>query len=147
MTALRPASLRRRPWPLVIPFAAVALLLASCGGGNGGGGGGGGDISIKLAVVNKTAADVNVSLDTTEPGEPTVVASCKASLVTMPLPAEDWTVVIDGNVAIDSLELEPDLIDVDLIGEMIVNEDGTFEQKELRAGRVKQQPANLGVCN
>lgn len=146
MTARPQSSRNRRLAPLMIPIVTVSLMLAACGGG-GGGGGGGGDIALKLAVVNETAADLTVSLNTAEAGEPTVVATCKAILFTVPLPAEDWTVVMNEQVVIDSLELEPDLVDVDLIGEIVAKEDGTFDQKELRAGRVKQRPASLGICN
>ena len=146
MTAWPRRSRRRRLSPLVL-FAALSLLLAACGGG-GGGGNGTGNVALKLAVVNKTDADLSVSLDTVEAGEPTVVGSCKASLVTFPLPAEDWTVVMNGEVVLDSLELEPELVDppVNLIGEIVANEDGTYEQKELRPGRVKATPAQLGIC-
>jgi hypothetical protein len=127
---------------------ALSVLLAACGGGNNGGGGGGGELAMKIAIVNKTDADATVSLNTVDgpTGDPQTVESCDAAVVTFPLPFEDWTLMINDQVAVDSLELDPDLIDQNLIGTININEDGSLETKTLKVGRVQQQPAQLGIC-
>jgi hypothetical protein len=54
--------------------------------------------------------------------------------------------MINDQVAVDSLELDPNLEFQNLIGTININDDGSLETKELRVGRVQQQPAQLGIC-
>ena len=138
---------RPRAFLPFVPLVAITLLLAACGGSNGGGGGGDEALSLKIAIVNKTATDASVSLDTaTTPGEPQTVETCDGKVLTFTLPDEDWTLMINDQVAVDSLELDPNLEFQNLIGTINVNDDGSLETKELRVGRVQQQPAQLGIC-
>lgn len=130
-----------------VPMVALTVLLAACGGGNGGGGGGSEELTLKIAIVNKTATDASVSLDTaTTPGEPQTVETCDGKVLNFTLPDEDWTLMINDQPAVDSLELDPNLQLQNLIGTININEDGSLETKELRVGRVQQQPAQLGIC-
>jgi hypothetical protein len=127
---------------------AVALLLAACGGGGGGGNGDGPSaFKLRVVVINETEEDATIQLNGLEPGEPNTLASCTAQVFTFDLPeGEDWTLVVNEQTAIDSLELTEVQIDRNLIAEVIANEDGTVEQLSLTAGGLIGAPAQAGIC-
>jgi len=130
----------------------LGLTLTACGGGGGGGGGGNGgsssDYSFKAAVVNETAGPIDVSLDTIEgPGEPTSIESCTAQVLEYAIPLDDWTLMVGGQTAVDSLALDPNLIDKNLIADIVLKEDGTINVKRLAPGAIIGAPAAFGICN
>ena len=150
MTTARPIpSARRRGHALAgMAFACAIILLAACGGG----GGGGGDASYKLrlATTNETleAATIALDIDGT-PGEEQTLDTCKGALFTFDLPADPstWAVTINGETAIDSTQLDPNLIDKNLIGGVLINEDGTIEiTNEVTPGALISPPAASGIC-
>ena len=151
MTTARPIpSARRRGHALAgVAFACALILLAACGGG-GGGGNGDAAFKLRLATVNETAAAISVTFDVDgEPGEPQSLDTCKATLFTFDLPADPstWAVTIDGETAVDSTQLDPNLIEKNLIGEVTVNEDGTIELTEdIQPGALISPPAASGIC-
>ena len=150
MTTARPiVSARRRGHALAgMAFACALILLAACGGG----GGGGGDASYKLrlATVNETPDAATVTLDVDgEPGEPQTLDSCKGTVFVLDLPADPatWTVTINDQIAVDSTQLDPNLIDKNLIGAVIVKEDGTVEVTEqIVPGALIGATAQSGIC-
>jgi hypothetical protein len=150
MTTVPPIpSARRRGHALTgVAFACAIILLAACSGG--GGGGGDAAFKLRLAVTNETAAPIAVTLDVDgTPGEPQTLESCKAKAFTFDIPADPatWTVNVDGEIAIDSTQLDPNLIDKNLIGSLWVNEDGSFEMREeITPGALIAPPAASGVC-
>jgi len=131
--------------------AALGLVLAACGGGGAPNGGGPAtsDFILKVAVTNELrSGPIDVSLDTPEgPGEPTTIESCKAARVEYPIPLDDWTLMIDGQTAIDSLSLADNLFEKNLIAEYRINEDGSLTEKvAVQAGSDINVPAQLGIC-
>lgn len=129
--------------------ATLGLVLAACGGGGGGGGGGNGEGSgfeLNVAVVNETEGDLSVSLDSFEPGEPVVVASCTARVLRFEIPLDDWQLTYNGEPVIDSLEMDPTLLDKNLIARIDARPDGTFNQHTLAPGRNIGAPAAAGLC-
>ena len=151
MTTARPIpSARRRGHALAgMAFACALLLLAACGGG-GGGGGGEAAFKLRLAGVNETEAPINVTLDVDgTPGEPQSLDSCKGILFTFDIPADPgtWTVSVDDNIVIDSTQLDPNLIDKNLIGEITALPDGTVEiTEDIQPGALISPPAASGIC-
>ena len=150
MTTARPIpSARRRGHALAgMAFACALILLAACGGG--GGGGADAAFKLRLAITNETAESATVTLAVDEvPGEPQTLESCKATVFTFDIPADPgtWTVSVNDEVAIDSTQLDPNLIDKNLIGSLRVNEDGSFEfTEEIQPGALISQPAASGIC-
>jgi hypothetical protein len=129
-------------------FACAVILLVACGGG-GGGGGGASAFKLRMSTVNETADAATVTFDVAgEPGEPQTLESCRATLYTFDLPeGEDWAMTINGNIAVDSVQLDPNLLDANLIGEITVNEDGTIEiTEEIVRGALITPPAASGIC-
>jgi hypothetical protein len=148
MTTARPIpSARRRGAALVAATIALALILAACGGG-GGGGNGATTFKLRAATVNETATDATVTLDVAGvPGEEQILETCRGRVFEFDLPAgEDWTMSINGQVAIDSLALEENQIDRNLIAEVTLLEDGTIELESLSAGALIGPPAQSGIC-
>jgi hypothetical protein len=129
-------------------FACALILLAACGGG--GGGGGDAAFKLRLAITNETPDAATVTLDVDgEPGEPQSLDSCKGQLFTFDLPADPatWTVTINDQIAVDSTQLDPNLIDKNLIGSALVHEDGTLEiTEEIVPGALISPPAQSGIC-
>jgi hypothetical protein len=127
-------------------FACAIILLAACGGG--GGGGGAAAFKLRVAVTNEAPEAASVSLDVAgAPGEPQTVESCKGAALTFDLPeGEDWTLAVNGEPAIDSLQIDPNLIDKNLIAEVWIHADGTVEQKSINPGALIGPPAASGIC-
>jgi hypothetical protein len=148
MTTARPIpSARRRGAALVAATIALALILAACGGG-GGGGNGATTFKLRAATVNETATDATVTLDVGGvPGEEQILETCRGRVFEFDLPAgEDWTMSINGQVAIDSLALEENQIDRNLIAQVTLLEDGTIDLESLSAGALIGPPAQSGIC-
>jgi hypothetical protein len=147
MTTARPIpSARRRGAALVAATIALALILAACGGG--GGGGGATTFKLRVAIVNETATDATITLDVAGvPGEEQALPTCRGQVFEFDLPeGEDWTMTVNGEIAIDSLALEENQRDRNLIGEVTVLEDGTVEQESLAPGALIGPPAQSGIC-
>ena len=150
MTTARPIpSARRRGHALAgMAFACALILLAACGGGSGGGGDAA--YKLRLAMVNETPAAISITFDVDgEPGEPQSLDTCKATMLTFDLPADPatWTVTVDGETAVDSTQLDPNLIEKNLIGEVTVLEDGTLEiTEDIQPGALISPPAASGLC-
>ena len=136
---------RRRTTTLAV-VAIFGLVLAACGGGGGGGNGDESGFVLTIAIVNETEGDLSVSLDSIEPGEPVVVASCTARVQTFDIPIDDWQVTYNGESVIDSLEMDPNLLDRNLIARIDAKPDGTFNQHTLAVGRNIGAPAAAGLC-
>jgi len=142
-----PSRSRSRMVPLAL-VVACALLLAACGGGGGGNGNGAAAFTLRVAFINETDADATIQLIALEPGEPSTVPSCMAEVFAFGLPeGEDWTLVVNEQTVIDSLELTDVQIDRNLIAEVLAREDGTVEQLSLAPGRLIGAPAQSGICN
>lgn len=150
MTTARPIpSARRRGHALAgVAFACALILLAACGGG--GGGGGDAAYKLRLATVNETPEAATVTLDVDgEPGEPQTLDSCKGTVFVFDLPADPatWAVTINDEIAVDSTQLDPNLIDKNLIGAVLVHEDGTVEvTEEIVPGALIGATAQSGIC-
>ena len=147
MTTARPIpSARRRGPALAAAVIALALILAACGGG--GGGGGATTFKLRVAVVNETATDATITLDVAGvPGEEQILETCRGRVFEFNLPeGEDWTMNINAEVAIDSLALEENQRDRNLIAEVTLHEDGTVEQESLSVGALIGVPAQSGIC-
>jgi hypothetical protein len=130
--------------------ATFALVLTACGGGGGGGGNGGGtsDYTFKAAVVNETEGPIDVTLDTAGvPGDPTTLESCTATVVEYAIPLDDWTLTVGGQTAVDSLAMDKNLIDKNLIADITLKADGTIDLKRLAPGAIIGAPAAFGICN
>ncbi|HET6745752.1 MAG TPA: hypothetical protein VFH90_07890 [Candidatus Limnocylindria bacterium] len=148
MTTARPIpSARRRGPALVAATIALALILAACGGG-GGGGNGATTFKLRAATVNETATDATITLDVAGvPGEEQILETCRGRVFEFDLPAgEDWAMSVNGQVAIDSLALEENQIDRNLIAQVTVLEDGTVELESLSPGALIGPPAQSGIC-
>lgn len=146
MTTARPIpSARRHGHALAAAAIALALILAACGGG---GGGGATTSKLRVATVNETAADATITFDVAGvPGEEQILETCKGIVFTFDLPeGEDWTMTINGEIAIDSLALEENQRDRNLIAEVTLLEDGTVEQESLNVGALIGPPAQSGIC-
>jgi hypothetical protein len=146
-TTARPFVSEARPrlaWLALV--VVLGVVLAACGGG-GGGGGGGGALKLRVAVVNETPDDLAVSFDVGgTPGEPAMLATCKAEVYTYDLPDEDWVLTLNGETVIDSFELEANLLDRNLTAEVRANEDGSVKLVRVQAGSNQSKPAQLGIC-
>ena len=148
MTTARPIpSARRRGPALVAAALALAVILAACGGG-GGGGNGATTFKLRVATVNETPTDATITLDVAGvPGEEQILETCRGRVFEFDLPeGEDWTMTVNGEVAIDSLAIADNLRDRNLIGEVTVLEDGTVEQESLTTGALIGPPAQSGIC-
>jgi hypothetical protein len=145
----RPIRSDARPTRAALALLLVlGLVLAACGGGGGGGGGNGTALKLRVAVVNETTGDIDVSLDAASgPGTPEALATCTAKVFTLDLPDEDWMLTVNGQTAIDSLNLEPIQEDKNLIAEVNANEDGTVTLESLQPGALMGVPAQAGICN
>jgi hypothetical protein len=146
MTTARPIpSARRSPALLLMAFA-LALILAACGGG--GGGGGASVFKLNVAVINETLEPAAVTFDVAGvPGEPETLDSCRGTVLTFDLPADDdWALAINGQIAIDSTTLDANLEDRNLVSEVTLLEDGTIQQKYLSVGGRVGRPSQAGIC-
>lgn len=122
----------------------LAVVLTACGGG-GGGGGGGGAVTLEVLVVNRSRdVEATVMVSDGQEGEPLPV--CRARNYTFTNLVEPWQVLVNGDVAIDSANLEPNQVGVSLAGWVEVKADGTIELTELRPGRAFAPPPTLGIC-
>jgi hypothetical protein len=152
-------SMTARPYPssarprrsVMAAMVLLAIVLAACGGGGGGGGNGDGNGSgymLRVAVTNEVrSGPVDASLDTDlEPGEATSIDSCSAKVLELAIPLDDWRLVVNGQTAIDSTQMDPNLIDRNLIAEVVANDDGTVTQKSLAIGGGIGAPAQAGIC-
>lgn len=127
--------------------AVLGIVLAACGGGGGGGGGGDEGLKLAVAVINETADDLTVSLDVGgEPGESQTLATCRGDVYTFTLPDGEWVLALNGQTAIDSFDLEANLIDRNLIAEVQANDDGTVTLTRISAGTQVTRPAQAGIC-
>jgi hypothetical protein len=135
--------------PRLVWVAVVALLsfvLVACGGG-GGGGGGAGALKLRVAVINETTEDLAISMDVDgAPGEPQMLATCKAEIYEFNIPDGDWVLALNGQTVIDSFELESNLLDRNLTAEVQANDDGTVTLTRIQAGSQVSRPAQLGIC-
>ena len=136
---------RHRTTTLAV-VAILGLVLAACGGGGGGGNGDESGFVLTIAIVNETEGDLSVSLDSIEPGEPVVVASCTARVETFDIPIDDWQLTYNGEPVVDSLEMDPNLLDRNLIARIDAKPDGTFNHHTLAVGRNIGAPAAAGLC-
>ena len=147
MTTASPIpSARRRGPALAAAVIALALILAACGGG---GGGGATTFKLRVATVNETAATATFTLDVGGvPGEAQELESCRGTVFTFDLPAdpETWAFTANGEIAIDSANLEDVQRDKNLIAEVTLHEDGTVEQESLSVGALIGVPAQSGIC-
>ena len=152
-------SMTARPYPssarprrsVVAAILLLGIVLAACGGGGGGGGGGDGNTSgyiLRVAITNDVrSGPVDASLDTDlETGEVTSIESCSAAVLELPIPLDDWRLMVNGQTAIDSTQMDPNLIDRNLISQVTANDDGTVTQKSLAIGGGIGAPAQAGIC-
>jgi hypothetical protein len=136
----------RRSGPAIAAVAAVGLLIAACGGGSGGGGGDQA-FTLRLAFTNETADTASVQLNSGETqGEPQEVESCKARVLTFPMPETEWVVTVNGETAIDSLEYQPNELDNDVAARLTLNEDDTLTLESFLPGSNVNAPPALGIC-
>lgn len=145
----RPAHSSARPRRAGIALTLlVGMALTACGGGGGGGGGGAANTTLRVAVINEVrSGPIDVSLDTaTETGEVTSIESCKAQVLELSIPNDDWTLMVNGQVAIDSTQMDPTLEGKNLIAEVTANDDGTVTQDRLAVGAQIGAPAQAGIC-
>ena len=135
----------RRLRPAVMAFAALGLLLAACGGGSGGGGDR--TFILRLAFTNESEETASVQLNSGETqGEAQEVESCKARVLTFPMPDTDWVIAVNGETAIDSLAYQPNELDNDIAARLQLNEDGTFTLESFLPGSNINAPPALGIC-
>ena len=139
---------RRREMVAILLFG---FVLAACGGGGVGGNGGGGNTSgymLRVAIINEVrSGPVDASLDTDlEVGEATSIDSCSAKVLELPIPLDDWRLMVNGQTAIDSTQMDANLIDRNLIAEIVANDDGTVTEKSLAIGGGIGAPAQAGIC-
>jgi hypothetical protein len=132
-------------WLAVI--AVLSVVLVACGGGGGGGGGAAGALKLRVAVINETTEDLAISMDVDgTPGEPQMLATCKAEVYEFDIPDGDWVLALNGQTVIDSFELEANLLDRNLTAEVQANDDGTVTLTRIQAGSQVSRPAQLGIC-
>jgi hypothetical protein len=140
-------SAARPRWALVALVVALGLVLAACGadGGDGGNGGNGGSgYKLKAAIINETSADVEASLNG---GTPVTVPTCDAVVETFDLPDADWTLTVGGVTALESVNLESNLLGRNLTAEVQLNADSTVTINNISAGAFIQTPSKTGICN
>lgn len=131
---------------VVAATVTLALVLAACGGGdNGGGGGGGGDTQyiIQVAIANETTEDATIELTD---AEPQTLATCKGNVYTFNLPVTDWILSVNGQPVVDSLDLDPNYLDKNLVANLWLNEDGTVDVERVQPGSNIQKPAQPSIC-
>jgi hypothetical protein len=136
---------RRLAAPLAL-LLVLGLVLAACGGGGGNGNGATG-FKLRTAIINETAGPIEVSLDGAEPGTPTTVESCRASLITYDQPDSDWVLTVNGLPALESVNLEANYIGRNLVVEVNLNSDNTITINNIAAGAFIQTPSQSGICN
>ncbi len=123
----------------------LSVVLAACGGG----GGGDGDrvgVTLNILVVNRQRdAQANASLSDGRTGDEPVEA-CKSRNYQFTEVVEPFQVLVNDEVVIDSAELESNLIGRNLAAFINVQQDGTVELNEVRAGRPFTGPPALGIC-
>ena len=137
-----PAVGRRTPVAVVVG-ATLALLLAACGGGNGGNGNGGSEYVMRVAIANETAEAATLQVGE---GEPQMVESCNGAVLIFNLPATDWVLTVNGEPAVDSLELDPSYLDRNLVANMWLHEDGALDVERVLPGSNIQAPPRLIIC-
>jgi hypothetical protein len=148
MTTRPIRSAARRPGAPIALLLVLGLALAACGGGNGNGNGGGpSGYKLRTAIINETSGPIEVSLDGDAPGEPSTVESCRASLITYDQPDGDWVLTVNGLPALESVNLEANLIARNLVAEVNLNADNTITINNLAAGAFIQTPSQSGICN
>jgi hypothetical protein len=124
--------------------ASLALVLAACGGGDGGGGGGDAtEYEIQVAIANETTEQMTIRLDD---GEPQTLETCTGNVFIFNLPATDWVVYVNDQPAIDSLDLDPNYLDKNLVANLWLHEDGTLEVERVQPGSNIQKPAKPSIC-
>ncbi len=130
---------------LLLAITATALVLAACGGG-GGGGGGNGDITdyvIRVAIANETTEQATVQLDDSEVQ---TLETCTGAVFIFNLPATDWVLTVNGQPAVDSLDLDPAYLDKNLVANLWLHDDGTLEVERVVPGSNIQAPAKPSIC-
>lgn len=147
-TTVRSFPFEARPrLALLALIAMLGLVLAACGGGGGNGGGGDTAFILKVAVVNETTDDLAVTLDVGGVAEQEqTLATCKAEVFSFTLPDGEWILALNGQTAIDSLELETNLVDRNLTAEVQANDDGTVKLTRVQPGSTVQKPAQVSIC-
>lgn len=123
---------------------ALALVLAACGGGDGGGGGGDTtDYQIQVAIANETTEQMTIRLDD---GETQTLETCTGNVFFFNLPATDWVVYVNDQPAVDSLDLDPNYLDKNLVANLWLNEDGTLDVERVQPGSNIAKPAKPSIC-
>lgn len=120
----------------------LGLVLAACGGGSGNGNGGGGH-TLRVSFANETADAAELQLND---GEPQTVETCKGGVFTFAMPVEAWTLTVNGETAIDSLEYQANELDNDVAAKIWLHDDGTIELQSFLPGSNIQAPAALSIC-
>ena len=125
--------------------AALALVLAACGGGDNGGGGGGGGTGyvIQVAIANEKTEQMSIQLDESEAK---TLETCTGAVFTFDLPATDWVLTVNGESAVDSLDLDPSYLDKNLVANLWLHDDGTLEVERVVPGSNIQAPAKPSIC-
>ena len=126
----------------VAAVTTLAVLLIGCGGGNGGGGGGGAAV-LGVAFANET--DTQATLQLGE-GEPVTVESCKGGVFRFDLPDADWILTVNGEPAIDSIELDPNYLGRNMVADLWLNEDGTVDVNRVLPGTNISAPTSTLIC-
>ena len=113
-----------------------------------GGGGGTTANTLRVAVINEVrSGPIDVTMDTpSTTGDVNSIDSCKAKVLELSIPDDDWTLTVNGQPAIDSTQIDPNLIGKNLIAEVTANDDGTVTQKSLAVGAQIGAPAQAGIC-
>jgi hypothetical protein len=135
---------RRTGRGLLLAITATALVLAACGGG--GGNGDGGDVTeyhIQVAIANETTEQATVQLDDSEVQ---TLETCTGDVFIFNLPATDWVLTVNGQPAVDSLDLDPAYLDKNLVANLWLHDDGTLEVERVVPGSNIQAPAKPSIC-
>lgn len=139
----QPGTTNRRTPLAIVALAMAALVLAACGGGGGGGGGETSEFVVRVAIANETADVATLQVND---GEPQTVDSCTGGVFIFNLPATDWVLTVNGQAAVDSLEIDPLYLDKNLVSNMWLYEDGRLEVERTVPGSNIQAPPRLIIC-
>ncbi|HSM37783.1 MAG TPA: hypothetical protein VK838_00485 [Candidatus Limnocylindrales bacterium] len=124
-------------------MASMVLVLAACGGGGGGGGDATSEYVIRVAIANETADTATLQVND---GEPQTVDTCTGGVFIFNLPATDWVLTVNSETAVDSLELDPNYLDKNLVTNMWLYSDGRLEVERTIPGSNIQAPPKLIIC-
>ena len=98
---------------------------------------------MKVAFANETAEAATLQLDD---GDVTSVETCTGGVFEFNLPATDWVLKVNGEPGVDSLEIDPNYLDKNLVANLWLHEDGTLEVERVQPGSQIQPPAKPSIC-